>query len=154
MSYHQSEEQQYNFNSGGGAGGSGDFNYYSQPAQPEYPGQFSQGSQPQYPQAQTSSLSPPNQYAFSGSAGNNNMQAFDNVDISRGGGGNFNKFSGGTPFETVQEFVSVSNKVTCLMVLFYHSHTCFRNFKIFWILLLLTLDHVGLSLPSYYLYSF
>lgn len=41
------------------------------------------------------------------SAGFSTSNAFDNVDISRNG----NRFSSGTPFETVQEFVSVSNKV-------------------------------------------
>ena len=36
-----------------------------------------------------------------------NSNTFDNIDISRNG----NRFSSGTPFETVHEFVSVSNKV-------------------------------------------
>lgn len=38
--------------------------------------------------------------------GTSNANAFDNVDISRGG-----RLSGSTPFGTVHEFVSVSNKV-------------------------------------------
>ncbi len=99
MNQQAAEEKQYQYSGG-------DFNFYSQPTpqQPEYLGQQ---SNPQYPQAaQASTLSPPNQYAFSGSAGSN--VAFDNVDISRS---NSNRFSGGTPFETVHEFVSVSNKV-------------------------------------------
>jgi hypothetical protein len=82
------------------------------------------------------------------------MSAFDNVDISRS---NNQKFSGGTPFETVHEFVSISNKVrrrrrrrrrmNIFIFIFYFILSIiilyYRNSKTFWILQHLILGHVG-----------
>ena len=88
------------------------FNYYpgeaSNPAAPAV-------AAPEYPTASSGVTSQFNQYGQSASStasapapfGQSASGAFDNVDISR----NNQKFSGGTPFETVHEYVSVSNKV-------------------------------------------
>lgn len=107
-----------------------------QPQHPLYP-------QPQ-PQAQTAQ-----QDYFSGGAGiNTNISAnsnafqgnaFDNVDISRGSG----RLSGSTPFGTVHEFVSVSNKVKNSFYFKYYLKRPLRNSKISWILLHHTRDRVG-----------
>lgn len=72
---------------------------------------------PEYPTASTSTTSQSqfNQFNHSASTGSatnaapfSTGGAFDNIDISR----NNSKFSSGTPFETVHEFVSVSNRVS------------------------------------------
>ena len=86
------------------------FNYYpgeaSNPAAPAV-------AAPEYPTASSGVTSQFNQYGQSAPStapapfGQSASGAFDNVDISR----NNQKFSGGTPFETVHEYVSVSNKV-------------------------------------------
>ena len=72
--------------------------------------------------------------------------AFDNIDISRNG----NRFSSGTPFETVQEFVSVSNKVKLgetkfILMLFPFILQKFQNF------LDSTTPHTG---PRWLVFSF
>lgn len=125
------------------------FNYYDSSATMAPPSTGPSTLTPEYPTA--SAQSQFNQFSHSASTGSaagmtgGGMTAFDNIDISRGGP----KFSGGTPFETVHEFVSVSNKVTSsiiMIVILNISFFClvfFRNFKTFWILLLLILDHVG-----------
>lgn len=63
-----------------------------------------QPQQPQYQQQQFNYA----QAQFGGSNLNSAPSAFDNVDINRGGSG---RLSNVTPFGTVHEFVSVSNKV-------------------------------------------
>lgn len=124
------------------------FNYYDPSATMAPPSTVT----PEYPTASTASAqSQFNQFSHSASTGSaagitgGGMAAFDNIDISRGG----QKFSGGTPFETVHEFVSVSNKVTSRIIIIvilnisFFLLFIFRNFKTFWIPLLLILDHVG-----------
>lgn len=84
------------------------FNYFSGAEAPVVP-----SVTPEYPTASTSTAAQSqfNHSASTGSATNAAPfaagGAFDNIDISR----NNSKFSGGTPFETVHEFVSVSNRV-------------------------------------------
>lgn len=92
------------------------FNYYDPSGIPAAPSSVT----PEYPTvAPTSGLASGQYNPFSHSASTGSvgpapsaarsagMSAFDNIDISK----NNQKFSGGTPFETVHEFVSVSNKV-------------------------------------------
>ena len=85
----QSSSTQYNFN------------YYDSSTIPP-----ASSVTPEYPTASTGAQF--NQFSHSASAGSatGRASAFDNIDISRN-----KKYSGGTPFETVHEFVSVSNKV-------------------------------------------
>lgn len=96
-----SSGNEYNFNynaaeySNNTAGTEG-FSLYGQQQQPVQ----GQGQQ-QYSTGFPSSTNNPTTAPFS------NSNTFDNIDISRNG----NRFSSGTPFETVHEFVSVSNKV-------------------------------------------
>lgn len=99
-----SGSNEYNFNYGSTENSASSGGYYGQQAAsasaapPFHP---QQAHQPIYSTAGSSSVNPSVGAGFSAS------NAFDNVDMSRNG----NRFSSGTPFETVQEFVSVSNKV-------------------------------------------
>ena len=98
-------EYNFNYNAGTSGAGSNSVNsgYYGQAHQPQQPHQPLQ-SQPIHQQAIFSTgqmAGGPSSSGFGASS------AFDNIDMSRNG----NRFSSGTPFETVQEFVSVSNKV-------------------------------------------
>lgn len=98
--YNEEEEKDKMFP--GNSGNEYNFNYNAGAVNSGYYGQ-QESQQPQQTPFQQQG------YSTSGnpSAGFSTSNAFDNVDISRNG----NRFSSGTPFETVQEFVSVSNKV-------------------------------------------
>lgn len=100
---HSNQQYNYDYNYGSTSAPANDnFNFYSQP---QSHGQV----QSQIP-FQSSSL---NSGVAPSAAGSQFGGAFDNVDISRAG----KRLSGGTPFETVHEFVSVSNKVWFIMTL-------------------------------------
>lgn len=97
----QQQGSQYNFNYYGGA--TAEPSTANPSVAPEYPTAAATGTPSQF-----------NQFSHSASAGSTanaaaftTGSAFDNIDISR----NNSKFSSGTPFETVHEFVSVSNRV-------------------------------------------
>ena len=110
----EKKEENYDYNSGA-VGSNDNFNYYSQPqshSQAYAQAPLNPQVAPEYPTHSVQFGNNP----FSASAnltsgstgiGTGNVNSFDNVDISRN-----NRFSGGTPFETVHEFVSVSNKVS------------------------------------------
>ena len=108
---------EYNFNYTANAAGTGySTGYYEnqpqQSQQSQQPQQFQHAQQQQSiystgPMSGTPSGIPSTGGGASSSAAFSGSNAFDNIDISRNG----NRFSSGTPFETVHEFVSVSNKV-------------------------------------------
>lgn len=83
-----------------------DYNNYSQnsnsfpTAQPQHP--LHSQTTPNYAGNFGNTLN----YQATSNLNTNNLNSFDNVDISQGG-----RLSGSTPFGTVHEFVSVSNKV-------------------------------------------
>lgn len=129
-------EYNFNYNAANNTAVTEGYSLYGQQQQ-----QPVQGQQ-QYSTGFPSSTNNPTTAPFS------NSNTFDNIDISRNG----NRFSSGTPFETVHEFVSVSNKVKNRErerereIIYDISYTIYyttRNFKTFWILLLHILDHVG-----------
>lgn len=110
MNYQAEEDNQNNYNYNYNQDSGDNYNYYSQSQNQQQQQQpfitATTGPTPTtgYPTFATSASSPPQAHPFSA-----NSNAFDNVDISRSGNGN--RFSSGTPFETVHEFVSVNNKV-------------------------------------------
>lgn len=94
---------------------------------------------------------------FASFGGGGGGAPFDNVDISRGP----SKFSSGTPFETVHEYFSVSNKVQTgeknLIFIYYNSYLSlpsYRNSKCSWIPLRHMCRSVGSFLASPCLPSF